>query len=386
MQLRGSHLVSFAILAAIGGWMFTGNLILGGQGDGSAEPIAEREAKRVSEAFRVRVTELQPTERVANLTVRGRTEADATISVRAETGGNVARRPVSKGDRVDVGDVLCIIDQGIRETNLAQAQARLDQAQADFDATNRLVERGFATRSKLRELRAALNAAEASVATAKQDMSRTEIRATTAGLVQSPMAQVGDNLAPGGVCVTLLDTDPMMFSGQVPEASVVALTEGMKAEIEIIGGMTVPGTISFISPAADASTRTFGIEVELESVEASIRDGLTAEAVIPLSPTQAYKLEAAWITLADDGEVGVRAVAADNTVSFHPITILAQDETGVWASGLEPGLKVITLGQNFVAAGETVEPVPADAAAASGAENATTPSAAASTDTDEARS
>ena len=44
MQLRGSHLVSFAILAAIGGWMFTGNLILGGQGDGSAEPIAEREA------------------------------------------------------------------------------------------------------------------------------------------------------------------------------------------------------------------------------------------------------------------------------------------------------------------------------------------------------
>ncbi|EFL90626.1 efflux RND transporter periplasmic adaptor subunit [Ahrensia sp. R2A130] len=370
MQLRGSHLVSFAILAAIGGWMFTGNLILGGQGDGSSEPIADREAKRVTEAFRVRVTELQPTERVSNLSVRGRTEADATISVRAETGGTVEQRLVSKGDTVKAGDLLCVIDQGIRQTTMIQAQARLNQAQADFDATNQLVERGFATRTKLRELQAGLNAAEAAVASAKQEMSRTEIRATTAGLVQSPTAQVGDNLAPGGVCVTLLDTDPMLFTGQVAEANVVALTEGMKAEVELIGGVKVPGKLSFISPAADAATRTFGIEIELQNSDRMIRDGLTAEASIPLAATQAYQLESAWITLADDGEVGVRAVDTDNKVSFHPITILAQDQTGIWVSGLTPGLKVITLGQNFVAAGETVEAVPADTATAPASETA----------------
>ena len=182
------------------------------------------------------------------------------------------------------------------------------------------------------------------------------------------MAEVGDNLAPGGVCVTLLDTDPMLFAGQVPEASILAVKEGMKATVELVGSAQVDGTVRYIAPAADASTRTFGIEVAIDNAEGIIRDGLTAEAVIPLAPTQAYKLESAWLTLADDGEVGVRAVDADNKVKFHPITILAQEETGVWAAGLEPGLKVITLGQNFVAAGETVDPVPADAAAAAAGE------------------
>ena len=302
MQLRGSHLVSFAILAAIGGWMFTGNLILGGQGDGSAEPIAEREAKRVTEAFRVRITELQPTERVANLTIRGRTQADARVSVRAETGGNVEQRLGKRGDKVAAGDLLCVIDQGIRNTTMQQAQARFDQAKADYEATESLVERGFATRSRLRELRSALNAAEASLAAANQEMSRTEVRATAAGQVQDPMAEVGDNLAPGGVCVTLLDTDPMLFAGQVPEASILAVKEGMKATVELVGSAQVDGTVRYIAPAADASTRTFGIEVAIDNAEGIIRDGLTAEAVIPLAPTQAYKLESAWLTRADDGE------------------------------------------------------------------------------------
>lgn len=364
MQLRGSHLVSFAILAAIGGWMFTGNLILGGQGDGSSEPIADREAKRVTEAFRVQVVEMQPTDRVANLTIRGRTQADARISVRAETGGNVEQRLVKRGDTVAAGDLLCVIDQGIRNTNLEQAQARFDQAKADYEATESLVERGFATRSRLRELRSALNTAEAGIASAKQEMSRTEVRATAAGQVQDPMAEVGDNLAPGGVCVTLLDTNPMLFAGQVPERDVIAVKEGMKAEVELVGGKTVEGTIRYIAPAADAATRTFSIEVAIENPQGSIRDGLTAEAEIPLTPSQAYRLEAAWITLADDGEVGVRAVDGDSNVSFHPIKILAQDQTGVWVAGLTPGLKVITLGQNFVAAGEKVEAVTADSAAA----------------------
>ena len=87
MKLRGSHLVALAILAAIAGWMYTGKLMIGGQEDPNRQTIAEREAGRTNEAFRVRVTDLQPSERLSVLQIRGRTEADSLISVRAETGG-----------------------------------------------------------------------------------------------------------------------------------------------------------------------------------------------------------------------------------------------------------------------------------------------------------
>ena len=78
MRIRGSHLVALAILAGIGGWMYTGQLIVGGQVDPKAETIAEREAKKTDSAFRVRVAEVQPSKREEVLTIRGRTSAEST--------------------------------------------------------------------------------------------------------------------------------------------------------------------------------------------------------------------------------------------------------------------------------------------------------------------
>jgi len=79
MKIRGSHLVALAILAGIGGWMYTGKLIIGGQVDPSKPTIAEREASRANAAFRVRVETVNPAQREKNLLVRGRTKADAVI-------------------------------------------------------------------------------------------------------------------------------------------------------------------------------------------------------------------------------------------------------------------------------------------------------------------
>ena len=357
MKLRGSHLVSLAILAGIGGWMFTGELIEGGQADPNAETIAERQAKLTSNAFRVRIAELQPSERTRTLTIRGRTQAESMVSVRAETGGTVETRAVEKGQMVKPGDLLCVIDKGVRQTQLDRATAILRQAQEDYDANKLLVERGFATNTKLRGLKAALDTALAGLATAEQDMKRTEVRATVAGQVQTPYAEVGDNLRTGDVCVTLMETDPMLFSGQVPEREIGAIKPGMEAMVNLISGNSVGGKIRYISPVADANTRTFNIEIEMPNPDRTLLDGMTATADIDLAPVQAYQINPSWLTLADDGQIGVRSVTRENKVQFNPVRIIAMDEKQAWVDGLNPGLRVITLGQNFVAAGEEVEPL-----------------------------
>ena len=357
MKLRGSHLVSLAILAGIGGWMFTGQLIEGGQADPNAETIVEREAKRETEAFRVRVTQMQPSKRTENLLIRGRTQADAIISVKAETGGTVESRPVEKGQFVKPGDLLCVIDKGTRNANVAQARTALIQAEADYEANAKLAERGFATKSRVRTLKAAMDAAKAALASAEEDLKRTEIRATVAGQVQDPLAQAGDNLAPGGVCLTLMDTNPMLFTGQIPERDVATVKVGTSAKVALVSGQEVEGKVRFISPVADPNTRTFNMEVEIPNPQNTLRDGLTATATISLESIEAYQIDASWLTLADDGRIGVRSVDSKNEVAFNEVKIIALDEKKAWVNGLQPGLRVITLGQNYVAAGEKVDPV-----------------------------
>jgi len=361
-KLKGSHLIAAVICAAIGGWMITGEVIEGGKAgsDGAAKPIAEREAGRSSAAFKVRVKVLQPQKREAQLLIRGRTQADATISVRAETGGTLERRVVDKGDHVNPGDLLCVIDQGIRKSNLAQAEAALAQTKADFEGKEALVAKGYSAKTVLRAAKASMDAATAAFEAVKQDLARTEVYASVAGEITSPMAEAGDNLSPGGLCVTLIDTDPMMFIGQVSERNISNVKVGQNTGVRMVTGEDIIGKITYIAPNADPKTRTFRVEIAMDNANGQLRDGVTATSIVQLASSPAFLVKSSWLTLADNGEIGVRAVDDGNKVYFVAVKILSQSDDGLWVTGIEPGSRVITLGHEYVVAGEQVEPVAAD--------------------------
>ncbi|MEC9342977.1 MAG: efflux RND transporter periplasmic adaptor subunit, partial [Pseudomonadota bacterium] len=155
-----------------------------------------------------------------------------------------------------------------------------------------------------------------------------------------------------------LDTDPMLFIGQISERDIGRVKPGMSARVELVSGEKLAGEVRYIAPVADAETRTFLTEIELVDPPVQVRDGLTASAYIELPSMQAFRISPSWVTLADDGEIGVRVVDAEDTVRFVPIRILAQSQKGFWISGPEAGMRVISLGQEFVIDGEKVDPKP----------------------------
>lgn len=363
LRLRGSHIIALGIAAGIAAWMFTGEVKIGGEAENGAAavPIAEREAERDQERFKVRYVSLRAEERAETIRIRGRTEADSIVTIRAETAGVLENRLVDKGDIVKSGDLVCEIDPGARMAQLAQAEAQLVQAEADYSANVKLKKQGFAAENRVNALKSAFDAAKAALAAAKEEMERTKIRANASGVVQDPIAEIGDTLSVGGTCVTLIDTDPMLFTGQISERDIGRVSTGMKADVELITGDTVAGNIRYIAPSADPQTRTFRTEIELSDT-AKVRDGMTAQAVIVLPAGEAFRIAPSWITLADDGAIGIRIVNAEETVEFVPVKILAQQQDGFWVNGPKEGDRIITLGQEYVVAGEKVAPLPDDRA------------------------
>ena len=163
-------------------------------------------------------------------------------------------------------------------------------------------------------------------------------------------------LNPGGVCVTLINPDPMLFIGQVSERQVGELSVGMTAEVELVTGERIEGETVYIAPSADPQTRTFRTEIRIPNSDGAIRDGLTANARVKLAPVSAFRVSPSWITLADNGSIGLRIADEQDTVQFVTVDILAQGKDGFWVLGPEPGMRVITLGQEYVVAGERIEP------------------------------
>ncbi|MEC8195960.1 MAG: efflux RND transporter periplasmic adaptor subunit, partial [Pseudomonadota bacterium] len=62
--------------------------------------------------------------------LRGETEADRQVEVRAETSGLVISEPLRRGTHVSAGQELCRLDVGTSAAVLAEAKARLLEAEA----------------------------------------------------------------------------------------------------------------------------------------------------------------------------------------------------------------------------------------------------------------
>jgi multidrug efflux system membrane fusion protein len=203
-------------------------------------------------------------------------------------------------------------------------------------------------------LRTARDAAKSQLDQASRELEKTSISAITSGIAQDPIAQVGNLLNPGDICVTIVQTNPMKFIGQVSEQKVSAIAPGDPAMISLVSGTQVQGVIKYIAPTADPQTRTFRVEIEMPNNDNLLRDGITAKADIALQADKAFQVRSSWLTLSDNGDIGVRVLDEKDVVVFMPVRILAQTAETMWVNGLKEGERIITLGQEYVTVGQKV--------------------------------
>jgi len=329
--------------------------------------------------------------------LRGETQAARSVTVRAETSGQIINDPLRKGHVVTAGDILCQIDPGVRSSALAdararlasaqaripetaarvaEANARLDEARINFNAANKLSETGFASETRVASAQAGVRSAEAAVATAtsgleatksaiqsaeaavesaQKELDRVTITAPFGGLLETDTAELGSLMQPGAACATIVQLDPIKVVGFVPETALSRVTIGAPARAKLTGGRMVQGLVTFISRSADPVTRTFRIEIDVANTDQSISDGQTAEIVIAAEGDNAHLLPQSSLTLNDAGTLGVRIVVA-NTARFVPVTLVRDTIDGVWITGLPAQADVIVIGQEYVRHGVRVAP------------------------------
>ena len=310
-----------------------------------------------NESFTVRVASISAQNYQERVRVRGQTKAFRHVDVRAEVSGRVVATPVARGARVEAGDLLCEIAVDTRAADLQEARSRQEEAQMEYNGALDLQERGLQSRVGIAQFKAALDATTAAVTRAELNLNRTRITAPFAGIMETRAVEVGNLMDMGGTCASLLDDSPMLLIGQVPETDVGKLTLGAPVTATLLSGETVEGKLTYVSRAADTSARSYGIEVEINSGYESIRQGITAEIYIAGAETRAHLIPPSALTLNDEGIMGVKTLDQNNVVQFAPVVVVGENSSldpGMWVLGLPEQSVVITLGQEIVFPGQTV--------------------------------
>lgn len=341
--------IALSLLILIVGWMGSGFIFPSEQD----ETVLEKETVA---PVAVAVTSSQAKSVTQFYQAEGQALPDRDTLLRARTSGDIAEVLIQKGQDVAAGDIIARFVSTENEADINQATEELAAAQRELDNAQRLLDRGVATTDRVVDARSALASAQARLTTVQKSSEDLVITAPFGGRVETLDLDVGEYVSAGTEIGRLVDNTPLSVAIQVPQQQLTRIKDGQKAAVQFITGEQREGVVSFVGTSASAETRTFLAEIEVANADGAIPAGISAEISIPTGETKAHFLSPSIVSLNTDGALGVKTVGENNIVEFHPIAVTRAQLDGIWVTGLPDDVDIITVGQGFVNAGETVDP------------------------------
>lgn len=362
-KFRFHKLAAIAVLIGVGAWVATGEFSSVGSAQNEAPPTPAEASDQVKVPLRTVAVITPPrVEHQRAIRISGRTDAEKRVTLATRVMGIIEKLPVKQGERVERGDLVMQLNAEDKEAAVRMAESIVTQRQAEADAAERLVGGGNAPKLQADQARAALATAKSQLEGSKAELAQYSIYAPYNGVIDRLPVQRGSAILAGAEVATLINLDPLLAIGQVSERDLKYVNLGSTADILLVDGTTVKGTVTYISRDATSATRTFPIEVSIPNEDKSLPAGMTAEITLRAAPTDSVVLPRSVVTLSSGGDLGIRAVGDDNKVVFYPIDLVDDTPTGLVLGGIPAGVRVIVAGQDLVNDGDEVIPVEADAA------------------------
>ncbi|HET7866633.1 MAG TPA: efflux RND transporter periplasmic adaptor subunit [Burkholderiaceae bacterium] len=249
--------------------------------------------------------------------ITGSLQPERRADLRAEVGALVKQVQKENGEPVRTGDLLVRLDDAAIRDSLTSAEEAVRASSQAFEQAERQVQRlktlqgqGMTSMQVLEDAEVRRNnaqsdlvAARARVATAQQQLRRTEVRAPFEGVVSERKVSAGDTAQVGKELIKVIDPRSMRFEGLVSADRMHELKIGQPVQFRVNGYPQgdFTGRVRRIDAAANATTRQVEVIVDFAAGTAVPRvAGLFAEGRVATGTTQALMLPEASLVRAGD--------------------------------------------------------------------------------------
>jgi RND family efflux transporter MFP subunit len=301
--------------------------------DGLARARAQVEASaaqltQVRESRRALVAAVQRTEAALE---EARINRERTVTLAEQA--LVAQRDV------DVARTQYAAAQAAHETThveLSQFPARMRVAESQLESD----------RSAVRVAESELRRREADLSLARKKLADLTLRAPIAGSVARRHQNAGQHVPEDTAVFSLVRSDPLKFTGTVPEHAALAVHPGqaIRVRVEPLPGRQFQGRVVRVSPSVDVTSRTVQIEAEVPNPEGVLKPGLFARASVVLRHDRGVPFVPETAVSYFAGITRV-FVVGDGTVRERTVTLGTHEEGLVEVvKGVAAGERVATSG------------------------------------------
>jgi RND family efflux transporter MFP subunit len=320
--------------------------------------------------------------------VSGSLAPQARVGVYAKLGGTLEKVLVNLGDRVAEGAVLATLDRreidaqvdaataavNVTRAALDAAEAVLANASQEVERARNLFDKGALPRQRLDAADTALRAAQAqrdlaraNVAQADAALRRTRevqrdatLRAPIGGVIVERNFDAGALVGPGlgAPVVAVADLRALKLDAGVSELEAGRLTPGAVARVTLPAkpGAAYEGRLLALAPEVDPRNRHFRIEIRVDNHEGSLLSGMYASARIVVAKADGITVPREAVFSRNGGRAVYRVDG--DTVTIAPVTE-GVSEAGrvVIASGVRAGDVIVGDARREIAAGARVRAI-----------------------------
>lgn len=205
----------------------------------------------------------------------------------AQTGGRVTRLSADVDTQVGRAEVLLQLTADEQRAAVQTAEARLRAAEAQrvdaaarFGRASELAGGQLISRDDLDRVRAAhdsavaaVDAAAAELAQARQQLEYTTVRAPYLGIVAARHVELGETVAPGQPLFTLYAPSHLRVEVQLPQAQAAAVRARAEAQLWLPDGTVIDAGQVIVYPAADPGAHSTTVRLLLAPADAALRPG-----------------------------------------------------------------------------------------------------------------
>lgn len=356
------RIAALCVMAGAVAWIATGEFSSVGSAqtsDGTESPTPEAAPTEPAPLVRT-VSAVEPTfvDHARAIRLSGITEADKRADLAARTEGVIGSLSLIKGGTVEAGSVVMLLEGPEAVAQEQIAEIALAQKDRDLAVAEKLFQGGSTSESNLTNARSARDAAAAELARARASADRLRLKAPFTGIVDAVSVELGEWVQTGTPVATILALDPILVRAEVSEVDLSSVAVGSVAKVRLVNGTEMDGTVRLVAREASAQTRTFPVEIALPNPDLTLPSGMTAEVSLYAEPVRAVVVPRSIITLAEDGQLGLRIVGADNVAQFAGVKIIDDTPQGLVVTGVPEGIRIVTAGQDLVRNGDKVEVAP----------------------------
>lgn len=321
-----------------------------------AEDKSGKEGDKKPEAVPVEVVSVGRQAIAASYAGTANLEAPGESQVVAKTSGVMVQLLAEEGQSVAKGQVLARLDGDRVRLEAARSAATVSKLENNYRRSQKLRQEKLVSADSDEQIRYELEAARASLALARLELSYTNIVAPISGVVAQRMVKPGNLISLNSPVFRIVDNSRLEAVLNVPEREMAVLKQGMPLRmiVDAIPGKVFEGKVDRVSPVVDSGTGTFRVVCAFVGNE-TLRPGMFGRIEVIFDQRQNILTVPRVALLDDEGETAVYVVRGNKAARIPVKLGYTTGEFAEILSGLKDGDQVITAGKVAVRDGTEVQ-------------------------------